>query len=67
MIEMDTGEQCPSCGGGRLKPWKDLNDEEREIVRRLPASADYSLDERKSSRRWCTRCWYETAGGSSLA
>ncbi|HEU4933812.1 MAG TPA: hypothetical protein VFT48_17130 [Pyrinomonadaceae bacterium] len=42
-----------------MKRWEDLSDEEREVVKRLPGSASYSLDERKASHRWCTRCWYE--------
>jgi hypothetical protein len=42
-----------------MKAWEELNDEEREVVKRLPASADYPLEERKTSHRWCTRCWYE--------
>jgi len=42
-----------------MKSWDELNDEEREVVKRLPASAEYSLEERKASHRWCTRCWYE--------
>lgn len=39
--------------------WDELGDEEREIVRRLPESAQYSMDERKATHRWCTNCWYE--------
>jgi hypothetical protein len=42
-----------------MKSWDELNDEEREVVKRLPASAEYSLEERKATHRWCTRCWYE--------
>ena len=33
--------------------------EEREVVRRLPASAEYSLSERQATHQWCVRCWYE--------
>ncbi|HKC65397.1 MAG TPA: hypothetical protein VKB86_17275 [Pyrinomonadaceae bacterium] len=51
--------RCPRCGDGKLSSWNELSDEEREVVRRLPASADYSLDERKATHRWCTRCWHE--------
>ena len=43
-----------------MKSWSELNDEEREIVKRLPLSANYSLEERKATHRWCTRCWYES-------
>ena len=51
--------KCPRCEKPRLKGWSELNDEEREVVRRLPASAEYSLAERQSTHQWCTRCWYE--------
>ena len=52
-------ESCPRCDKPGMKNWAELTDEEREVVKRLPASANYSLDERKASHRWCTRCWYE--------
>jgi hypothetical protein len=59
---MEAGRQCPHCGAGQLHSWSQLNDEEREVVKRLPASADYSIEERAARHRWCTRCWYEDAG-----
>jgi len=61
----NSNSKCPRCGEGRLLSWRVLSDEEREVVRRLPASADYSLDERKVTHRWCTRCWYEDSSGST--
>ena len=64
---METNKQCPRCGTERLRAWSELSDEEREIVRRLPASADCSFDERKALHRWCTRCWHETTVDSELA
>jgi len=51
-------DSCPRCHERGLKSWGELNDEEREVVKRLPASAEYSLAERQSRHRWCTRCWY---------
>lgn len=54
--------RCPGCGEGRLKTWSELGDEEREVVLRLPGSADYSAAERQSSHRWCPRCWHESTG-----
>jgi hypothetical protein len=51
--------RCPRCGVGRLLGWDELNDEEREVVRRLPASADYSIAERQEMHRWCINCWHE--------
>jgi len=60
---MGTSNQCLRCGAGRLREWNELSDEEREVVLRLPASADYSIELRQSTHRWCTRCWYEEGAG----
>jgi hypothetical protein len=57
---------CPRCRAGQLRSWNDLDDEQREVVRRLPASADHSFDERKAGHRWCIRCWYEDTGKATL-
>jgi hypothetical protein len=62
---MESSKRCPRCAAERLRPWTELSDEEREVVRRLPASADYSLEERKRGHRWCNRCWYEESFGSA--
>lgn len=62
---MDPGKKCARCGVGRLKSWGELSDEEREVVKRLPASADYSLDERAQRHRWCPNCWHEETSGAS--
>jgi len=65
---MGMNRRCPRCDLGELRSWKDLSEEDREVVKRLPASADYSLDERKARHSWCTRCWFEeTSGSSTLA
>ncbi len=45
-----------------MRSWNELNEEEREVVKRLPASADNSLEERSRQHRWCARCWYEDTG-----
>jgi len=58
---MMNGDRCPRCEG-RLKSWNELNDEDREMVKRLPSG--YTLAERQARHRWCTRCWYEDSGGS---
>ena len=50
-----------------MKGWSELNDEEREVVKRLPGSADFEMSERQSTHRWCTRCWYESVGKETLA
>ena len=59
---MESERQCRRCATGHLRGWGELNDEEREVVKRLPASADYSIEERAARHRWCTRCWYEDTG-----
>ncbi len=59
-------DACPRCGG-RLRAWRELGEEEREVVRRLPASAEQAVDERAARSRWCTRCWYEAADGERQA
>lgn len=54
--------RCPRCGEGPLKAWYELSEEERETALRLPASADYSPQERAARHRFCTRCWHEEIG-----
>lgn len=63
---MEAGKQCPRCDAGRLRGWSELSDEEREVVKRLPGSTDYSIEDRAERHRWCTRCWYEDTGGEPL-
>ncbi|HEV2827796.1 MAG TPA: hypothetical protein VGW76_09330 [Pyrinomonadaceae bacterium] len=64
---MHTDRNCPRCQEGTLQVWDELNDEEREVVKRLPASAEHNSAERRKLHQWCTRCWYEaTMEGSSL-
>jgi len=59
---MSVNNKCLRCDKPVLKSWDELNDEEREVVKRLPASADYTIEERKATHRWCTRCWNEVRG-----
>ena len=61
---VENQEKCPRCGMERLRAWRELSEEEREVVRRLPASASYSLEERAARHRWCKRCWYEEKIGA---
>jgi Zn ribbon nucleic-acid-binding protein len=53
--------RCPQCHEGVLKSWAELNDEEREVVKRLPAASEYSAAERERLHHWCVRCWHETS------
>lgn len=57
-------DTCPRCGGGPLKAWYELSEEEREVARRLPAAADFTAAERAARHRFCTRCWHEEQAGA---
>lgn len=52
-------DTCPRCGAMGLHAWRELSAEEREVVRRLPGSAELSLAERTARHRFCVRCWHE--------
>lgn len=67
MQPLNHESRCPRCHEGRLKPWNDLDDEEREIVRRLPIARESSLTERQHKNLWCTRCWHESLENLSRA
>jgi len=54
-------QSCPKCHEGTLRNWDELSDDEQEVVKHLPGSADYKQAERESMHRWCTRCWHEAA------
>lgn len=64
---MTINNKCPRCYEGVLRAWTELSDEEREVVKRLPQSAEYKTDERETLHRWCTRCWNETTTGEAVA
>jgi ribosomal protein S27AE len=51
-------ELCPNCGAAGVKSWSELTGDEKLLAERLPASAEYTAEERKK-HRFCTRCWYE--------
>ncbi|MBA2645793.1 MAG: hypothetical protein H0U81_03235 [Pyrinomonadaceae bacterium] len=59
-------DQCPRCNAGKLRDWNALNEEEREVVRRLPTSAEFPVEERANQHRWCAQCWYEETAGALL-
>lgn len=46
-----------------MRTWDELNNEEQEVVRRLPAAADFPPEARRATHRWCTRCWNEEQPG----
>jgi hypothetical protein len=49
---------CPKCGSPKIKRWDELTEDEKFIVERLPASGDFSSEERRQ-HRFCARCFYE--------
>jgi hypothetical protein len=59
-------DKCPRCGEGRLRRFDELSEEEQEVTRCLPASADYAADERRATHTWCSKCWYEATQARSL-
>ncbi len=63
-MEAQFNDRCPRCGEERLREWDELSEEEQEVVRRLPASADYAFGEREATHRWCVNCWYEATEGA---
>jgi hypothetical protein len=59
--------RCPRCQTGRLLTWEELDDDQREVVRRLPNSADFKIEDRIKAHRWCARCWYESKETEAMA
>jgi hypothetical protein len=64
---MNSEDRCPRCGEGTLRTWRELNDDEREVVKRLPGAVDYARAEREARHRWCSRCWFESAENNGRA
>jgi DNA-directed RNA polymerase subunit RPC12/RpoP len=61
---MNSENRCPRCGEGRLLNWRELDEEQREVVKRLPGSLDHIQPERETLLRWCPRCWFEATDES---
>ncbi len=58
MKGLENENTCPKCGALKMKTWDELDFEQKIIVERLPASADYTRQQRKK-HRFCGRCFYE--------
>ena len=58
MEAFNTTSNCPECGFYRLKSWTELTDCDKLVANSQPASAQFTLAERKK-HRFCTRCWFE--------
>ncbi|MEJ7708297.1 MAG: hypothetical protein WKF84_00165 [Pyrinomonadaceae bacterium] len=59
---MKTERTCPKCDSDQLRSWRELDEEQQEVVRRLPGTAHYTIAERVARHRWCTICWHEQTG-----
>lgn len=55
---------CPKCGSPKIKEWSELSDDEKFLVEKLPASGNFSAEDRKH-HRFCTRCFYEDAANKT--
>lgn len=49
---------CPRCDSSKMKDWKDLTDEQKFLIERLPLNSDFTPAERKK-HRFCERCFFE--------
>lgn len=63
---MNKEKRCPRCGEGTLLSWQELDEDQREVVKRLPGAVDYATVERERKHRWCPRCWFELADETEL-
>ena len=64
-MNVEKRDSCPRCDALlSLRAWGELDEAEREVVRRLPASAVFSFAEREARHRWCVRCWHEETRGA---
>ena len=57
---------CPQCGSPKMKSWAELTEDQKLLAKSLPMSAEYTREERKK-HYFCTRCWFETSKGDSVA
>ena len=51
-------KMCPQCQYPAMKRWEELNEEQKMLAERLPASASLSIEQRKKNL-FCPRCWFE--------
>lgn len=56
MTKLSSNSVCLKCGGVKVKPWKELSEDERIIARRLPETSTLASDELKHLS-FCVRCW----------
>lgn len=56
-------KNCPKCHSPKMKIWPELTTDEKLLVKSLPLSSEFTLNERKK-HRFCTRCWFEGTGNN---
>ncbi|HEY0049076.1 MAG TPA: hypothetical protein VGB68_07310 [Pyrinomonadaceae bacterium] len=64
--ERFTKEICPRCEASLLKEWRDLTDEQKFLVERLPLNTEFPPAERKK-HLYCPRCWHEVPNAETRA
>lgn len=50
-------ETCRNCGSSKFKSWKELTDDEKFVVERLPDNIEFT-NEQREKHRFCQRCFY---------
>jgi hypothetical protein len=66
LLESTAGIDCAVCGSpSGMRRWRDLTEEQQEVVRKLPGTAYYSMAERVARHAWCVVCWHESTGSAS--
>ena len=55
----ESKKKCPRCDAAQLKTWNELTSDEKFTAERLPASAEFSPEQR-TRHLFCPRCWFET-------
>ncbi|NOT47698.1 MAG: hypothetical protein HOP17_08100 [Acidobacteria bacterium] len=56
MTKLNSNSGCSKCGGVKVKPWKELSEDEKTIARRLPDANMLTTSELKHLS-FCVRCW----------
>ena len=57
-INVTRENTCPRCNSLKMKSWNELSEDEKILVKKLPASAEFSPVQRER-HRFCIRCFYE--------
>ena len=58
MKSLTDEKTCPRCGAPKMKSWRELSDEQKFLVERLPLNTEFTLEQRKK-HHFCERCWFE--------